>query len=417
MAEVDQLSGYGAELEELALRRKYAQMLREQSMQPLQGAGMAGRTVAPIHWTQGLAQMLKGAGGAMGESQVAQGRRGLADRATAERSSTLQQALSRARGGDQVSGAQALSASPFADLQGMGNKAMAPQFAPPEPYTLGAGAQRRGGNNEVVADNPQQFRPQTPPPASDLSRLIAEREALPPGDPRRATYDNAIRKKSETAAQIVPRITVNNPDPVTGAVARDPESPTGWSWFDQRTGRRTVQGAPPPGQSTEAVGFTGDKEKAKAGAKREFNMQGIGATIKEAEDILGGAAGKPLPTGSGIGTAVDFAGSLVGASPSGAKEADRLRAIGGALVAKMPRMEGPQSDKDVALYRESAGRVGDSTIPVERRKAALETVKGLWQKYENLNQDAFADRRSGGKPTLSPQEQSELDALRKRFGR
>jgi hypothetical protein len=67
-----------------------------------------------------------------------------------------------------------------------------------------------------------------------------------------------------------------------------------------------------------------------------------------------------------------------------------MRALGGALVAKMPRMEGPQSDKDVALYRESAGRIGDSTIPIARRKAALETVKELWTKYERLNPDAFA---------------------------
>jgi hypothetical protein len=133
--------------------------------------------------------------------------------------------------------------------------------------------------------------------------------------------------------------------------------------------------------------IAGAREGGQAQAKRDFNMQGIGAIIKQAEDVLGG---KQKPTGSGFGTAVDTVTGLVGISPKGAAEADQLRAIGGALVGKMPRMEGPQSDRDVQLYREMAAQVGDSTIPVERRKAALEVVKSLWQKYERLNPDAFA---------------------------
>ncbi len=45
---------------------------------------------------------------------------------------------------------------------------------------------------------------------SNLSRLIAERDALPQGDPRRMAYDNAIRKESEIQKQIVPQI-INPP--------------------------------------------------------------------------------------------------------------------------------------------------------------------------------------------------------------
>jgi hypothetical protein len=130
--------------------------------------------------------------------------------------------------------------------------------------------------------------------------------------------------------------------------------------------------------------------------KRAFNMQGIGKVIQEAEDILTGKNGDPLPTQSGIGTGVDAVAGFFGATPSGAPQADKLRAIGGALTAKMPRMEGPQSDRDVVLYREMAARVGDSMLPVERRKAALETVKELWAKYERLNPDAFAGGAQGG---------------------
>jgi hypothetical protein len=169
-----------------------------------------------------------------------------------------------------------------------------------------------------------------------------------------------------------------SPVPVT---LQDPNNPNATIVIDART--RQPLGAGP--KMTE----TGKME-----AKRQFNMQGIGQTISEAEALLTNKA-KP-PTGSGVGAVVDFAAGLVGATPSGAAEAQRLKAVGGALLSKMPRMEGPQSDKDVAVYREMAGMVGDATIPVDRRVAALEEVKKLWAKYERLNPDAFAP--SGDEP-------------------
>jgi hypothetical protein len=142
--------------------------------------------------------------------------------------------------------------------------------------------------------------------------------------------------------------------------------------------------------------IAGAKEGSQARAKREFNMEGIGGVIKKAEDTLNG---KQAPTASGIGTLVDRVGGWVGMSPPGAPEAEQLRAIGGALVAKMPRMEGPQSDRDVQLYREMAAQVGDSNIPLPRRKAALQSVKDLWMKYETLNPEAFAPSAPAATPS------------------
>jgi hypothetical protein len=82
---------------------------------------------------------------------------------------------------------------------------------------------------------------------SNLSRLMAERDAMPTDDPRRKHYDNAIRKESETARQIAPpNVTVQNPAPVSTIVVKDPSSSTGWSYKDARTGRVTSQDAPPP---------------------------------------------------------------------------------------------------------------------------------------------------------------------------
>lgn len=121
------------------------------------------------------------------------------------------------------------------------------------------------------------------------------------------------------------------------------------------------------------------KKAGEMEAKRDFNMRGISEIIGEAEAIL---TGPNKPTNSFIGAGLDMAGRGVGFSMSGAKEADKLEAIGGALVARMPRMEGPQSDRDVAMYREMAGKVADRTIPIEGRLAALDAVKTLWAKYD-----------------------------------
>lgn len=166
------------------------------------------------------------------------------------------------------------------------------------------------------------------------------------------------------------------------------DSAQGAMVFDHRTGKMVpamVDGKPLVKASSDPTlqgDIAGAKEAGQAKAKRAINMAGLGDTIKEAEDLLSGASGKALPTGSSVGAAVDWVGGLVGANPEGAKEAQTLKAIGGALTSKMPRMEGPQSDKDTQLYREMAAVVGDSTVPRERRLAALEKVKELWGKYE-----------------------------------
>jgi uncharacterized protein (UPF0147 family) len=100
--------------------------------------------------------------------------------------------------------------------------------------------------------------------------------------------------------------------------------------------------------------------------------------INQAEKLLDKA------TASLTGTGVDILAGSVGVSTEGAKAAAQLKAIQGALVAKMPKMSGPQSDKDVLLYREMAGQIGDSTLPVDTRKAALETIRQIQERYAKV---------------------------------
>lgn len=168
----------------------------------------------------------------------------------------------------------------------------------------------------------------------------------------------------------------------------------------------------------------GAARKAAVGAtaKRDANLMGIGDVIDQARAALAPESG-PRPTHSGLGAAVDYGASLVGLTPPGAAQADKLKAISGALVAKMPRMEGPQSDFDVQNYKEMAGRVGDQTLPIARRLAALDAVEALWRKYDKTSPaggvvvPTGTEIPSGAAGGLTPDEQAELAALRKQFGR
>lgn len=131
----------------------------------------------------------------------------------------------------------------------------------------------------------------------------------------------------------------------------------GDQWVTPPTGMR-------PGESRPASTPTGVKDANEALA-----------LIRQAEQII------PASTGSYAGSIVDQAGRVFGVSTSGDKAAAQLKALEGALVSKMPKMSGPQSDKDVLLYKQMAGEIGDPTIPNERKMAALEVIKEIQQRH------------------------------------
>lgn len=116
-------------------------------------------------------------------------------------------------------------------------------------------------------------------------------------------------------------------------------------------------------------------QAAEDAAKRVRDANDSVELINIARETLPGA------TGSGIGAAADNAGRFFGVTSDSSQKAAQLEALGGALVMKMPRMEGPQSNLDQLLYREMAGKIGDRTVPIAEREAALKTVEQLLGKY------------------------------------
>lgn len=97
--------------------------------------------------------------------------------------------------------------------------------------------------------------------------------------------------------------------------------------------------------------------------------------IQTAREII------PKSTGSYMGAGIDQAARVFGASTGGDTAAAQLKALEGALVSKMPKMSGPQSDKDVLLYKQMAGEIGDPTIPQSRKLAALQVIEQIQQRH------------------------------------
>ncbi len=159
----------------------------------------------------------------------------------------------------------------------------------------------------------------------------------------------------------------------------------GQNMVDARTREATAAtsqaGKPPAGYRFKPDGNL----EAIPGGPADTKIGGNGAKAQDASDVLSILAeAEPLlakSTGSYIGTAADEAARTVGISTSGAQASAQLKALQGALVSKMPKMSGPQSDKDVQLYREMAGQIGDSTIPIATRRAAIGTIRKLNEKY------------------------------------
>lgn len=134
---------------------------------------------------------------------------------------------------------------------------------------------------------------------------------------------------------------------------------------------------PKTGQQATSLGDgSGNKNSPQQETKRAQNVLSL---TQQAEQIL--SSGKA--TGSGIGSLLDTGASWFGVSTEGAQGTAQLSTIAGQLVSNMPRMEGPQSDKDVQMYKQMAGDLSNASLPVATRMAALKQMQALNEKYLN----------------------------------
>jgi len=172
-----------------------------------------------------------------------------------------------------------------------------------------------------------------------------------------------------------------------------------------------AQEAAQVGQAENAVALAKDLAKnaqSPESQQKIADAQSVIGLLDEAAPFINTA------TGSTVGSLRDSALGLVGRSTSAGQDAARLAAIGGQLVSKQPKMSGPQSDKDVQLYREMAGRIGDPSVPAEMKQAAAETIRRLNEKYLQQNQGSMAAQAL--KQTRGPSKGASLDDLLNKYG-
>ena len=154
------------------------------------------------------------------------------------------------------------------------------------------------------------------------------------------------------------------------------------AFIDPRTGQ----------QATSLGDGSGNKNSPQQDIKRAQNVLSL---TQQAEQIL--SSGKA--TGSGIGSLLDTGASWFGVSTEGAQGTAQLGTIAGRLVSNMPRMEGPQSDKDVQMYKQMAGDLSNASLPVATRMAALRQMQALNEKYLNGGQQSLTPPASIAAPT------------------
>lgn len=100
--------------------------------------------------------------------------------------------------------------------------------------------------------------------------------------------------------------------------------------------------------------------------------------------------------GSYGGAALNQLGRVIGMDTEASKAQAQMDVISGALVAKMPKMTGPQSDKDVLLYKQMAGNLNDPTLPTSAKQAAMKTLRMLNEKYASPQFGGAAGSQQAG---------------------
>ena len=239
-----------------------------------------------------------------------------------------------------------------------------------------------------------------------LGRAYFNQQVRTFGDPARAAaaYNagpgavrRAVQRGGENWLSLLPAETQNYVRSVIGAGggSRVVDASAGFRAGTQNgltgqfgpDGRFYPNAAPPKGDA------------ARKTDRRDGDPSKVLELVNTAERIL-----REQASGGFFRAGADFAARSVGASTESSRASSQLKVIAASMVMNMPRLEGPQSDRDVKLYQEMAGQVGDTTLPVDDRKAALQVIKEIHRRYP----EAFAAKGGSNIPTATPEEARKL---------
>jgi hypothetical protein len=139
----------------------------------------------------------------------------------------------------------------------------------------------------------------------------------------------------------------------------------------------------------------------KAAGELAGSIQKKGSDAKVAQATLDGAdALIDIATGSTVGNVRDKFAAAFGYATEPSQALAELKVLQANLMLSQPRMEGPQSDRDVQLYREAAGQLGEPNVPADIKKAALRQIINLQNKYSDRAAEAVPVNPAA--PTTKP---------------
>lgn len=255
---------YSSEQQDIERRRKMAEALQQQSMQPINNP-MSGGYVTPISWTQGLAKMLQAYGGRKGQDEATERQKALTERSKTEAMdfvSTLPQATTQDMNlvanddeGNEMPPAmkttqpdQRVMADALRRGMASGNPLIAQMVGPMyaqmlkqnDPYTLGPNAVRMQGDQVIAQGNPQQFRPPDPKVAPVVQKW---------SDPYE--LNGVMVQREENTGQI--KTAVTRPPQIrvsTGGAAKQ-KAPVGYRFSSDGETLEPIPGGPKDGKSVQ----------------------------------------------------------------------------------------------------------------------------------------------------------------------
>lgn len=118
-------------------------------------------------------------------------------------------------------------------------------------------------------------------------------------------------------------------------------------------------------------------------------------------------------TGSYAGYGIDQVNRVFGRSTEGADATAALKVLESKLVQTMPKMSGPQSDRDVQLYRDAAGVIGDPTVPKSQKLAAMDALQEITERYKGSPAPKAPASAAGQQSTSAPKARPPLSAFQR----
>lgn len=250
-----------------------------------------------------------------------------------------------------------------------------------------------GAGRKFGVVNPSDFTPESLEKFSQTQRwgdLVPRNNTFGRYNPRDYTPESWAKFQQTNDPAMLQRYAERElrDNPGGGVDAYDPI--TGQKVGSPRTAEEGTQQSAARKAAEAQAGALGEAQGKALGAymSRATNAQGVQEILSIAEPIIEEA------TGSGAGKYRDQIAAFFGVSTGGAQGIAQLAPLQAALMMSMPRMEGPQSDRDVELYRKAAGEIGDPAVPRETKLAAIKTIRELHQRYAQMG--------GGGLPPIIP---------------